>query len=151
MPKPWLYQLDHDYTYRHPALEGIEYRNDWCVIENGSLTIYAGYAHDGCSPKFDICGLFVIGVPDGRLHLGKPITYYASLVHDVFCQWRHEIPITKPETVQIFREMLLEVKFGPAKKYADTVDRWGPQDFYRNKERESDSEEVPVQPSRQNT
>lgn len=126
---PWLFQIDKDFTYRHQALEGINYSNKWCSIADGVLTVKKGYAHDGCSPKYDICGLFVIGVPDGRQHLGKPITHDAALVHDVFCQWRHSIPITKAATVQIFREMLHEVKFGPADIYANAVDRWGPQVF----------------------
>ncbi|MCP4595774.1 hypothetical protein [Neptuniibacter sp.] len=126
---PWLYQIDKDFTYRHPALEGIEYRNEWCCIEGGALTIKRGYAHDGCSPKFDILGLVVLGVPDGRSHLGKPITHDASLVHDVFCQFRDEIPISKANTVQIFRDMLDEPGFKLAWVYSAFVDSFGPQDF----------------------
>ena len=129
MPKPYLYKLFHSYEYTHQALEGITFDNAWCSIDNGTIVIYEGYAWDGCSPKKDVLGLFTIGTPDGRLQEGKPITYYASLVHDALCQFRQDIDISKAQTVEIFRDMLNEAGFGLANIYAYAVDKRGPQNF----------------------
>lgn len=124
-----IHRLDQDYTYQHPALAGIQFRNGWCAISDSRLTVAAGYAWDGCSPKWDLAGLAVVGVPDGRQHLGRPITYYPSLVHDVFCQFRNEIKITKQQTIQILSDMLKERKFGARWLYVTAVDWKGPQQF----------------------
>ncbi|OBT07146.1 hypothetical protein A9267_14875 [Shewanella sp. UCD-FRSSP16_17] len=63
-----------------------------------------GYAWDGCTPKVNCFDLCLLGVPDGRklVNTGKPITYYASMVHDVLCQYRHEIPITRKQADDVF-------------------------------------------------
>lgn len=124
-----LYQLDEDYTITHTALDGITFHNEWCSIEHGCITVHAGYSHDGCSPKWDMAGLGVLGVPDGRLHEGRPITYYPSLIHDVFCQFRDLIEISKEAVLQIWNDMLAEVEFGSRLLYVTAVDWLGPQEF----------------------
>ncbi|CUB03169.1 hypothetical protein Ga0061065_10317 [Marinomonas fungiae] len=125
-----LYVLEQDFELEHPKLEGISFHNEWCSLSNGKLTIKKGYSHDGCSPKFSVLGLIVIGVPDGHLINNKPITYNASLVHDCFCQFRDVIPITKSIVVEIFSDMLKEAKFALRKIYVKAVDLYGPQEFY---------------------
>lgn len=66
-------------------------------------------------------GLFTLGMPDGRLHLGKPITYHASLVHDVLCQYKSAIPIRKAQTVDLFSAMLRDLGFQPRWLYVQVV------------------------------
>ena len=124
------HQLPKDYIFRHVLLRGINFTNAWCSIQNGVLTVYAGYPFDGCSPKWEVCGLFTVGVPDGRLHNGVPITYFPSLVHDVFCRFKNVIPITQAATVSIFNDMLGDVDFMLRPVYVAMVNRFGPQQFY---------------------
>ncbi|UTW01238.1 hypothetical protein KDW99_08965 [Marinomonas rhizomae] len=127
--KPWLYQLDHDYSYKHALFDGIEFENAWCMIRDGTLTIRANYAWDGCTPKVSFLGVWWVGVPDGILRLGKPWTYYASLIHDVLCQFRHKITISKQAVVKIFNDVLERDQFPLRPIYAWFVDKLGPQDF----------------------
>lgn len=124
-----IYKLDGDFNYHHPALEGITFSNRWCDIRDGHITVKQGYAHDGCSPKYAVLGLFTIGVPDGRIYLNKPITYHATLVHDVLSQFRDEIPVTKAEAVQIFDDMLRKVEFTPRPLYVAFVRKFGPKQY----------------------
>ncbi|MES2129940.1 MAG: hypothetical protein V4463_21910 [Pseudomonadota bacterium] len=91
----WRYALGNDYGYSSPHLAGITFENDWVTIREGTIAIKAGYAWDGCSPCISVLGLFYLGTPDGAEHLGVRATYHASLVHDVLCQWRADMPSPK--------------------------------------------------------
>lgn len=124
-----LYRLPEHYITYHPALKKVQFDNHWCHISEGSIWIRQGYAWDGCSPKLDIAGLLTIGIPDGRLYNGLPMTYFPSLVHDVFCQFRDEIPVTKEQTLTIFNDMLEEVGFLPRPFYVAAVKHLGPKRF----------------------
>lgn len=94
---------------------GVKY--EWLEIEDdGKITVKGsnpgGYAWDGCSPKknfMDLC----IGTPDGRLDFEteKPITYYASLFHDAFYQYKKEVPLSRKEVDHIFRLSLRPQQF----------------------------------------
>lgn len=77
-------------------------------------------------------GLFSIGTPDGALRHGVPWTYYASLVHDVLCQFRHEIPLSQQQVTQIFKEQLEESKWPLTKLYVMAVTKLGPKDFNKD-------------------
>ena len=125
----YQYCLEEDYTYCHTAFKGVSFSNGWLTIADGKITIYKGYAWDGCSPKIYVFGLFIIGTPDGALRFGKPWTYYASLVHDVLCQFRHDIPLSKEQVTQIFNDQLLEAKWPLRRPYVKAVDKLGPQNF----------------------
>ena len=125
----WRYALANDYGHASRQLDGIDFENDWVTIRRGTIAIKAGYAWDGCSPCISVLGLFYLGTPDGAQHLGMPATYHASLVHDVLCQWKKEIPISKAATVALFHNLLQEVNFPLAGLYAAAVNRFGPQDF----------------------
>ena len=127
----WRYALANDYGHTSPQLGAIDFENDWVTIRSGNIAIRAGYAWDGCSPCISVLGLFYLGTPDGAHHLGVPATYHASLVHDVLCQWKREIPISKAATVTLFHDLLREVRFPLAGLYACAVNRFGPQDFQR--------------------
>jgi len=110
------------------------FENDWLKISNGIITIKASnkhsYAWDGCTPKkilFDI----VFGTPDGKLDVNtlKPITYYASMFHDILYQFLCQIPISRKEADQIFYLLLKKANFKLAKLYYLAVRIFGY--FYR--------------------
>lgn len=123
--KRWLFQLEKDYSFKSeevsPKLkEDLEFRDErhklWLEIkEDGTITVKEGYAWDGCSPKFNILDLFWVGTPDGAIDENKPITYYASLVHDALGQFAKEepekMPFNRKERDLIFKEMLEEFTF----------------------------------------
>lgn len=71
-----------------------------------------GYAWDGCSPKFNVFDLFIIGTPDGLIDpkTGKPITYYASLVHDVLLQYQDLHNLSRKEIDGVFLHFLGDFK-----------------------------------------
>lgn len=97
------------------ALELFE--NEWLSIsETGWITVCRGYAWNGCSPYITILDLFHIGTPNGIIdyRTGKPITYYASCVHDALCQFS---PVSRRIADRIFLTMLEEVGFKLAKPY----------------------------------
>ena len=116
--KRWLFQLEKDYSFKSEEVsiqpnEDLEFRDEchslWLEIkEDGTITVKEGYAWDGCSPKFNILDLFWVGTPDGAIDEGKPITYYASLVHDALGQFRkeEEMPFNRKQRDFIFAEML---------------------------------------------
>ncbi len=130
--KHYKYRLAHDITFTIPELEWTHAQFNFVTIERGTLTIRADYCWDGCSPK-KVLSLgplvTVVGTPDGPLRHGKPWTNDASLVHDVLCQYRHRLPLTKAQVVGIFERMLRQVRWPATDWYVYAVDRWGPQDF----------------------
>lgn len=77
---------------------------------NGSC--YNGYAWDGCTPKWEFLD-FTMGTPDGRLDYLtlKPMTYYASMVHDILYQHKAEIPISRLTADKLFYKLLKESGF----------------------------------------
>jgi hypothetical protein len=97
-----------DLTYKNTTIK-IDYENDWLQIKgNGDIIVKGafgeGYAWDGCTPKWNVFDLFLLGTPDGRtiVNTEKPITYHASLVHDVLCQFQKDIGISRKEADRLF-------------------------------------------------
>ena len=129
MKKAWLYCLDHPFEYEHPLLAGIEFQNEWVTISNSKMLVNPRYAWDGCSPKVHVFGLFAVGTPDGCLRHGKPWLYYDSLVHDVLCQFRDQLPLSKGDSVTIWNDRLTESEWPLKPLYVAMVDRFGPQDW----------------------
>jgi len=79
------------------SIKGREFENEWFALSHdGTVLIkgthYKGYAWDGCSPKIKIKDLY-IGTPEAVLsfNTGQSKTYWASLIHDVFYQFRKEM------------------------------------------------------------
>ncbi|NQZ32530.1 MAG: hypothetical protein HRU06_14780 [Oceanospirillaceae bacterium] len=124
-----LYCLPKPYRFRHSLLAGVQFKNQWLTIKNGTLTIATHYAWDGCTPKYTILGLFTIGIPDGTLRNGLPWLYHPSLVHDVLCQFRHQLPFTQQQVTQIFNDHLHAVNWPLTTLYTTAVTLLGPQDF----------------------
>ena len=91
----WLYRLDHPVTWRsgHPFPHDMAF-NDLSgirrleITSDGAITVLAGYAWDGCTPKFNFFDV-LFGTPDGVVdtRTGRPKTYYASLYHDALYQF----------------------------------------------------------------
>lgn len=134
---PWLFRLDDSYTwctyksaYHFGTIinDRLVFENEWIWIDSGAITIKKHYAWDGCSYKWSILDLFVIGVPDGRLRYGLPITYHASLIHDALTQFRHELPITRKQATAIFSALLKESGFFWRHVYVLMVKMFGQRD-----------------------
>lgn len=129
----WRYKIDAPYRFYQPEMVGHSFRNEWLTITpDGWGEIAKDYAWDGCTParKF-LFGLWM-GTPDGPLLPdGRPAAYYASLVHDVFCQFHDEIPLNKQHVSDIFERMLRDRAFRPflARIYRRAVDLFGPASF----------------------
>ena len=137
----WLFELTEDYNFSDYSfrtniankltkdLEFRDYGKLRLVIEkDGTIIVKKGYAWDGCSPKLSILDLFWIGTPDGALKEGKPITYYASLIHDALGQFSDclEMPFNRQQRDLIFQEMLEQKDFRLSWLYYRAVVFFGP-------------------------
>ena len=109
--------VHHQDVWLVTNLTDVVFENDLLKIENdGKITLKGsykdGYAWDGCSPKRHFLH-FIVGIPDGKLdyRTEKPITYFASMVHDIIYQFKSELDISRKETDVIFRLNLKEAGF----------------------------------------
>ena len=116
----WVYRLDRSYSWESGRAlpEDFVFRDSQgkvrlIIEEQGTITVTAGYAWNGCSPK--ICVLdILLGTPDGVVHAetGRPKTYYASLVHDALYQFlREAAPLTRRDADRFFLRLLKESDF----------------------------------------
>lgn len=94
-----------------------DFESDRLKIEsNGRILVKAsfqeGYAWDGCSPKWNFLNI-TWGTPDGMLdyRTTKPMTYYASMIHDVIYQFKDEVDISRKEADILFKLILKESSF----------------------------------------
>lgn len=116
----WKFVHQKDFQYKTQLLEGRECNFNWLSVSIcGTITVKGsfgkGYAWDGCTPKWN-CLNITWGTCDGKLiRFGqgdyKPITYYASMVHDVLYQYKRCAPVTRKEADLIFYRMLKESGF----------------------------------------
>lgn len=123
--QPYKWELNEgNFTFIHPYFVGVEVENEFIEIKDGILTIFDGYAWNGCSPKFSIFGLKIVGTLDGEVYYktGKQKAYYPSLVHDAMCQF---MPIRRKEADIIFKEMLEYYEFTLAPLYYAGVRTFG--------------------------
>lgn len=102
-------------------LTGRSFEAYWLqIFPDGKMLIkcsnQGGYSWDGCTPKWKV-GDKIWGTPDGRTDpsTGKPITYYASMVHDVLFHYGlltdKQLPISRHEADKLFVLLLREAKF----------------------------------------
>ena len=85
----WIYKLKEDFIYKS-GIKFEYFNSKWIEIAtNGNIKVKKGYAWDGCSIKWNILDLVIIGTPDGTINIDtmKPKAYYASLVHDALYQY----------------------------------------------------------------
>ena len=130
--KRWRYRLEEDFVYYTKNLEGVHFISEWLIIDNGTVTVKAGYAWDGVTPAIYMFGMW-FGVWDGpKGKDGKVVSWKATAVHDAFCQFIGLIKnIKKEQTVAVFKE-LLELNDSPkfmCKLYPFCVNYMGPQDW----------------------
>lgn len=114
---PWIYKITEDYQYQATGWQLKEdFDSEWLHINReGVVTVKAnqrGYAWDGCTPKWSLLNLWVIGVPDGHVNYRtmQPYTYYASLVHDALYQYLEWVPVSKREIDRLFLKMMGDFK-----------------------------------------
>lgn len=108
----WLHKLEEDFTLdlskhvdkaklrelKDEIIENREFVDEKKIIrliiykqdESIFLKVLKRYSWDGNSPKFSIFDLFWLGTPEGFITNNKPITYYASLIHDVLGQFKDD-------------------------------------------------------------
>ena len=135
---PWIYVLDNDYVYDISAHLPKNWNESYIFVDRskqprlqinakGEARILAGYAWDGCSPKFSVFDI-LIGTPDGVPNkiTKKPKTYYASLLHDTLYQFLDaELPLQRADADQIFLELLTRDHFAPKHVYYTAVRVFG--------------------------
>ncbi len=123
----WIFKLDEEYVLHSPIM-GHHFVGEWLRIEpDGKITIPRNYAWNGCSPKFNILDVCILGTPDGNIDVetGKPKTYHASLVHDALYQYYKWHDISRAEIDILFLQMMRERLFKPAKIYYCAVRLFG--------------------------
>ena len=133
----WKYCLEKSVTVtimdpkileRYSRIDLVIY-TDWATIvikpSHISVVVREGYAWDGCSPKFKVDDI-IVGVWDGfydaKTHYPK--TYYASLVHDVLCQFFAKHPLSLRDVDLAFLYLLRENNFMLAVPYYYFVRMW---------------------------
>lgn len=114
------FHLDDDYTITEPSFGAYPFYSKFLIISpQGKIVVKRGYTWNGCSPKFTIFGIWLIGTFDGKLDqdINKPKLYYATLVHDVLYHYYgyHGIPLKKID--RLFLEMMRERHFSKAFLY----------------------------------
>ena len=139
----WVFVLDGDYAWpsgrsfvEDCAFEDSSGTRRLEIRKNGEIKVLAGYAWDGCTPKFslwDIC----VGTPDGvpNALTKKPKAYYASLLHDALYQFSlQELPAPidrRKEIDRIFLDLLGRDRFAPQWVYYWAVRIFGGLFFHR--------------------
>jgi len=149
--KKWIFRLERDYWFQLPVDMGNyrEYMHKgvvWFTTENFYGCIKAGYAWDGCTPKWTIRGK-LFGTPDGpiishtlldlkqtsselvftgRMEKGE-LRKFASLEHDVQLQFLKQLPSQLTEWMihRSFKQHLERVGDDAAKLYHFGVSAWG--------------------------
>jgi hypothetical protein len=134
----WIYVLDKDFTYSIPHDLPHEFTEGCAFVDrkgarrleihpDGTIKVLAGYAWDGCTPKFAAWDI-VIGVPDGipNHDTKKPKAYFASLLHDALYQFLDAgLPIQREEADKMFLDLLTRDGFGPRRLYYRAVRAFG--------------------------
>ena len=134
----WIFILDKDFVFnvrRHlPSgfSQGCAFvdRSGKRRLElhpDGDAKVLAGYAWDGCTPKFALWDI-VLGIPDGIPNntTTKPKAYYASLLHDALYQFLDmELPMSRADADRVFLELLTRDSFGPRWIYYSAVRIFG--------------------------
>jgi len=123
---PWVYSLEERFHWESGLTLPDDYLffdsagKAWLMLEKaGTITIFRGYAWNGCTPKLCFLDL-LIGTPEGAVYepTGKRKTYYASLVHDALYQFLREAsPLTRREADRFFLRLMQESDFVLARAY----------------------------------
>ncbi len=134
----WIYVLDNDFSFNIKShlprdfTAGCSFEDQrgqrWLeILPDGTATVFAQYAWDGCTPKFSLWDI-LIGTPDGAPNsvTRKPKTYYASLMHDALYQFLDAgSPVNRANADKIFLELLTRDGFAPRLIYFAAVRLFG--------------------------
>jgi len=113
---PYKFKLDKTFSCETGWTLHEAFDSKWLAItSDGILTIKndtEGYCWDGCTPKWSLLNLLIIGTPDGHIdhRTMKPFTYHASLVHDALYQYLDSVPVSKEKIDLLFLSMLGDFK-----------------------------------------
>ncbi len=118
----WKFYLAHDYAYHlgKAFSKTVNFQDEngktrLRISQDGLITVFKGYAWDGCSPKLRVFDWCYIGAPDGTVKkvTGKPKTYFASLIHDALYQFMDhpEMPLTRKEMDKLFLALMQQSRF----------------------------------------
>lgn len=128
MSKMWKYKVErdiviereYDFLANYDKVETFIFRWATIVVSKNKIRIIAhkGYAWDGCTPKFRLSNI-MIGTWDGPILFYEkvPQTYYASLAHDILCQYLGKHSVTREQADKLFYELMKEKKFFLAPLY----------------------------------
>lgn len=124
----YIYKLSDTYTTRYDAHDT---SCEFASVANYNLRVKSGYAWNGCSPTLSLAGLALIGAPEGHVdyRTGKPLTYYASLVHDALYQYNIG---TRKKADLKFYGMLKAANFPLARAYYIVVRLFGARAWKKN-------------------
>lgn len=131
---PWIFLLDKDYSYNVAKHLPRDWREGYAFVDskghrrleihpNGDVVVLAGYAWDGCTPKFSFIDI-AFGTPDGipNEKTKKPKAYYASLLHDALYQFIDaQLPLSRSQIDTIFLELMTRDRFAPRRLYFGVV------------------------------
>ncbi len=116
-----------------------EQKEGWLTIEPNPInnnetlitvkaSVIKPYAWDGCSPKIQLLDL-MFGTPDGAISTttGRPITYYASMVHDILYQFNLEMDglLKRSDVDKVFFDELKKQNFQLSHSYYFSVRMFG--------------------------
>ena len=135
----WVFKLETSYRWSsgYPIAEDLVFRDKTGVVRliierDSTITVTAGYAWDGCTPKVCIFDI-LIGMPDGVVYAGtgRPKAYFASLVHDALYQFLPDgLPLARRHADAFFLRLLAESEFAPRWLYWAAVRLFG--GFFRH-------------------
>jgi hypothetical protein len=134
----WIYVLDGDYVHNLRAHLPAKWSEACAFVDrkgrrrleihaNGDVRILAGYAWDGCTPKFSLFDI-VFGISDGipNEKTKKPKAYYASLLHDALYQFLDaDLPLSRAQADRVFLELMTRDRFAPRLPYYAAVRAFG--------------------------
>jgi len=116
----WVYRLDLPVAWPsgHPFDDDMAFDDKTGtrrleITRDGTITVLANYAWDGCTPKFCLLDI-VLGIADGVVdtRTGRPKTYYASLIHDALYQFLDDgLPLTRGEADRFFLALMERTGF----------------------------------------
>lgn len=107
-------RLDTPYQTNHRHFQGINFQHDDVQIIQGELTIAAGYEWGSVLQLLHrpmvFLGVWPTGIYDPNYTYGRPWIWDACLVSSVLLRHHHEIPMTRSQIVDIFRDLLGAMK-----------------------------------------
>ena len=118
----WVFTLPSEYHWPSglPVKQNVAFSDKSGTVrliikKSGEITVTAGYAWDGCSPKFCLFDI-LIGIPDGVIDstTKQPKAYHASLVHDALYQFLLDgLPFSRAQADKCFLRLMEERGFAP--------------------------------------